>query len=171
MTGEADGGLGGQIRAGLSGRARDPGAYGDSGSRGRSPSHYNALVSQFDFSFLGVFVFAIEDGDVAEDAGDVALGGLGELGGEVFFLVFEFDEADFDEFVVVERAVGFFDDGGGEALFADVDYGLEVMGEGAELFSLCAGHDDPGEVETGDPTGIWGLASSAGLRVEVRTYF
>lgn len=73
---------------------------------------------------------------MAEDAGDVTFGGLGEFRSEFLFLAFEFEETDFDEFVIVERAIGGADDGVGKAVFPDVDDGLEMMGERAELFSL-----------------------------------
>lgn len=79
-------------------------------------------------------MLAVEDGDVAEDAGDFALGVRGELGGEGLFFVLELEEADFDEFVVGEGAVGRGYDGGRKAVFADHDDGIEVVCERSELF-------------------------------------
>jgi len=47
--------------------------------------------------------------------------------------------ADFDEFVRAQGAVDFGDDGVGEALFTQLQDGVEVVGAGFEGFALCGG--------------------------------
>ena len=87
-----------------------------------------SLVRQLDDAFFGFGVFAVEDGDMADDASEACAEFLGDVGGEGFLLVFVIVEADLDELVCVEGLIDGRKDGGGEALFADEYGGLEVVG-------------------------------------------
>jgi hypothetical protein len=91
---------------------------------------------QFDFPFFRVLVLAVEDGDMADDAGCLRTGAFGEFGGQRFLLFLEIVEADLDEFVRFERFVRGLDNRIGQALFTDEDDGLEVVCAAAEKFSL-----------------------------------
>ena len=96
-------------------------------------------LGQFDFAFLGVFVGAVNDGDVTDESGEVALGAVHDFLCEIFLLVFVIVEPYFEEFVGVEVCVDRANQGIGDALFPDDHQGFQVVGFASQVFSLCVG--------------------------------
>ena len=61
----------------------------------------------------------------------------GKIGLALFALIAE--HADFDQFVVLETALDFFHDSVGQAVLADNDDRVEIVGAGAQGASLSSG--------------------------------
>ena len=88
-------------------------------------------VVERDSPLLRVFLFPIEDGDVADDAGDLAAGAQGDFRCQEFFGVFVFIESDLDEFADLERVIYRPDHGVCHAVLANEDDRLKAVGQAA----------------------------------------
>lgn len=95
---------------------------------------------ELDLAVGGVGVAAVEESGVADGADGEAAAFVGDLvdqGGALIAL--DADEAEFDELVVVELFLEFFEELGGETGFADFDDGIERLAASAEEGFLRAG--------------------------------
>lgn len=84
-------------------------------------------------------MLAVERRDIAENANFSALGGFSELRRDIALFVLEIVEFHLHELVIAQRLIRGLDDGVGKALLANVDDGVEVMGETSEPLTLTAG--------------------------------
>ena len=80
----------------------------------------------------------VEDGDVADQADELAFGGPGDFFGYFFLGFLEFPEFHFDQFVVGEGQIDGADQLFGDAFGADDDERFQVMRLAAQIFSLSA---------------------------------
>jgi hypothetical protein len=92
--------------------------------------------SNRDFSFGGIFLLAVEDRDVADEGDQAAVGFRGEFRGEGFLLVFEIVEFYFDEFAAKKGFADHREERFAEAVLADLQRGVEALGDGFEFGDL-----------------------------------
>jgi hypothetical protein len=103
-----------------------------------SPVTTLGLLGELDLRVLGAL--APEEHGAAEELGELALHHGGEALGHVVAVVGALGaDAHLDELVLVERGVDGGADALGEAVFADLDDGLEAVAEAAEITTLFTG--------------------------------
>ncbi len=87
---------------------------------------------------------AEEGGDTAHAADAFRTGGGGEFGGLRAELFAAFGKAYLDELGAAEGGVELLDDGGGEAVVAEADGRIELLGAGTEGGFFGSGHGKEG---------------------------
>jgi len=98
-----------------------------------------AVPRDLDLPLLGIGLLAVEQGHVADLAGNLGTGGGRKLAGQSAPLFLVLEKAHLDQLARLEGAPRLLLDGRGHAALADVDEHLEVMAEAAEVGLLVAG--------------------------------
>lgn len=81
-------------------------------------------------------MFSVEGGDVADQADHPAFGAFLDGGGDGLLFVFMVVELNLDEFMTFQGFVDGRDEAVGEAVLSHKNDGLDVVREGAQVFSL-----------------------------------
>ena len=99
------------------------------GGLSRGAHRIVGLDAELDTLLLGVFLLPVQNGDMADNSGDFAARAMGDFRRQVLLGIFMLVKSNLDELIDLERLVDGVDECVGNAMLADEDDGLQVVGQ------------------------------------------
>lgn len=93
-------------------------------------------LRQANLSFLGVGVLPVQDGDVTDKTGELALCPGGNFSRQLFPSLLKVDELYFDQLMGIQRLAHRGDQSIDEAMFPNLHHLLQMMGQSSEIPSV-----------------------------------